>query len=117
MITNEIAHTQEPMMSSKQIAELIQSNHSDILKSMRRLKAKGLITHLSLNSKPRGIQGGRPPKVLLVNERDSMIVIAQNSPTFTAALVDEWMRLKQQAIQTIGCTTPSLIDTLKEQSQ
>lgn len=82
---------QEPMMSSKEIADLVEAQHTNIKISMNRLKERGLITFVAMQEKS---TGGRPMEVYMVNKRDSYVVVAQNSPEFTARLVDRWQELE-----------------------
>ena len=78
----------EPMMNHIQIADLLGKQQHHIRDSIKTLYNKGLI-------KMRGRRGtnkyGKTLEVLLINERDSYVVVAQNSPEFTAKLVDEWI--------------------------
>lgn len=83
-------------MSSREIAELVQSRHGDVYRSIERLIARGAI-------------GGYAPTPYTheqnqvqyleyqVGKRDSYVIVAQLSPEFTAKLVDRWMLLEQQA--------------------
>lgn len=91
---NELVTTteQEPTMSSKEIAELCESQHGHIKISMERLRDKGLITFFAMREKS---TGGRPLEVYCVNQRDSYVVVAQNCPEFTARLVDRWQELEK----------------------
>lgn len=89
-----IANPNALTMSSREIAELVESNHHDVKRSMERLKERGLITFEPMAEKS---TGGRPATAYLVNKRDSYVVVAQLSPEFTARLVDRWQELESQA--------------------
>ena len=91
-------------MTSLEIAELVQSRHDSVKRTIERLATSGAIQlppmvevknnqSLSQNSKT----------VVYVFEgehgkRDSFVVVAQLSPLFTAKLVDRWIELEQSAI-------------------
>ncbi|MCF7647314.1 Rha family transcriptional regulator [Bacillus subtilis] len=79
-------------MSSLQIADVVKSRHDDVKRSIRRLAEKGVIQLPPLAE----VRNHLNQKVEVYNviERDSYIVVAQLSPEFTAALVDEWQCLK-----------------------
>ncbi len=83
---------QEPMMSSREIAELTRSRHDSVKRSMERMSSNGIISFTPLVEPTVG--GGKPATVYHVNKRDSYVVVAQLSPEFTAALVDRWQELE-----------------------
>ncbi|EGQ8014100.1 DNA-binding protein [Vibrio cholerae] len=83
---------QEVTMSSREIAELTQSRHDNVKRSMERMSSNGIISFTPLEEPTIG--GGKPTTVYHVNKRNSYIVVAQLSPEFTAALVDRWQELE-----------------------
>lgn len=92
-------------MTSIEIAELVGCRHADIMRSIDRLVRNGVIrqpptafleriNNLGFKVKDKayvfeGEQG----------KRDSIIVVAQNCPEFTARLVDRWQELEKQVRQ------------------
>ncbi len=85
------------MMSSREIAELLQSRHDSVKRSMERLSSKGLI---QLTPMEEVNHLGQTIEAYHVNKRDSYVVVAQLSPEFTAVLVDRWQELENtQPIQ------------------
>lgn len=80
-------------MSSREIAEVVESRHDKVKQSIERLSEKGLVSFTPVGEKA---TTGRPGTVYLVNKRDSYVVVAQLSPEFTARLVDRWQELEQQ---------------------
>lgn len=83
---------QEVTMSSREIAELTQSRHDNVKRSMERMSSNGIISFTPMEEPTIG--GGKPTTVYHVNKRNSYIVVAQLSPEFTAALVDRWQELE-----------------------
>ncbi|HGY0709311.1 DNA-binding protein [Vibrio cholerae] len=83
---------QEVTMSSREIAELTQSRHDSVKRSMERMSSNGIISFTPLVEPTVG--GGKPTTVYHVNKRNSYVVVAQLSPEFTAALVDRWQELE-----------------------
>lgn len=90
--------TEQLTMSSREIASLLNKNHSDIKRSAERLVASGVIN----NGQPlaecefQTSRGNKFTEYRLV-KRDSLILVAQNSPEFTALIVDRWQELESQS--------------------
>lgn len=88
-------------MSSREIADLVGSRHDKVKQSIKRLAAridntgKPVIDLPPLGEYLDSL--GRPATEYLVNKRDSFVVVAQLCPEFTAALVDRWQALEEQA--------------------
>lgn len=80
-------------MSSREIAELIGKNHSNIKISAERLHASGVIGTLAAQEFK---HNGNSYTEYLLNKRDSIILVAQNCPEFTARLVDRWKELEEK---------------------
>ncbi|POQ03671.1 Rha family transcriptional regulator [Pseudomonas syringae] len=85
-----------PTMSSLEIADLVRSRHDKVKQSIERLVERGTISQPPMGDGPRSANG------VVVQEyhvckRDSFVVVAQLSPEFTAALVDRWQELEEQA--------------------
>lgn len=87
-------------MTSREIADLVQARHDSVKRTIERLAEKGVIQlppmveveqnqSLSPNNKTRvHVFAGEKGK------RDSIVVVAQLSPEFTARLVDRWQELE-----------------------
>lgn len=92
-------------MTSQEIADLVQSRHDDVKRSIERLVTSGVIIQppmadeQSLDSMGRT----RTTKVYVFEgdqgERDTTIIVAQLSPLFLGQLVDQWRFLKQQVLE------------------
>ena len=82
----------ELTMSTREIAQLLNNQHSHVKKSAERLHKKGTIALRESNYEHSGNQYTE----YLLNKRDSMVLVAQNSPEFTAAIVDRWQELENQ---------------------
>lgn len=83
-------------MSSREIAELVESRHSDVCRSIERLISTDVIegyTPMAYTHE----QNGRQYHEFLIGKRDSYVVVAQLSPEFTARLVDRWQELESGA--------------------
>lgn len=89
-------------MSSREIADLVESRHDDVKRSIERLANRGVIVQPPLADEP-GIDAMGRTRITQVysfsgeqGKRDSIIVVAQLSPEFTARLVDRWQELENQ---------------------
>ncbi len=85
----------KPSMTSLDIAELVGSRPDKVKQSIERLAERGVITLPPMGEKA---TGGRPTTYYIFEDeggkRDSIIVVAQLSPEFTARLVDRWRELE-----------------------
>lgn len=79
-------------MSSREIADLTNSRHDNVKRSMERMASNKIISFTPMEEPTLG--GGKPITIYHVNKRDSYIVVAQLSPEFTARLVDRWQELE-----------------------
>jgi phage regulator Rha-like protein len=85
-------------MSSREIADLVESRHDSVKRAMERMGLKGVITFTPMVEPTKG--GGKPVTVYHVNQRDSYVVVAQLDAAFTGALVDRWHELESKELET-----------------
>ncbi|HFK8590462.1 Rha family transcriptional regulator [Pseudomonas aeruginosa] len=89
---------QAATMTSREIADLVGSRHDNVRVTIERLAERGVIALPAMQEKP---TAGRPTQEYVFTgdqgKRDSIIVVAQLCPEFTARLVDRWQELEQQA--------------------
>lgn len=83
-------------MSTREIAVLIEKQHSHLKISAERLADKGVIGTLAVRE---FTHNGNTYTEYLLNKRDSLILVAQNCPEFTARIVDRWQELEAQQAQ------------------
>lgn len=79
-------------MSTREIAQLLNKQHSNIKVSAERMAAKGVIA--PQETQYQDPQNKQVYTEYLLTKRDSLILVAQNSPEFTAAIVDRWQELE-----------------------
>lgn len=87
-------NTNEPTMSSREIAELVNSRPDKVRQSIERLAARGVIQLPPLGEVKNHL--GQSVSEYRVCKRDSYVIVAQLSPEFTARLVDRWQELEAQ---------------------
>ncbi|EMB3082323.1 MULTISPECIES: Rha family transcriptional regulator [Providencia] len=86
-------------MTSKEIAELVGSREDSVKRTIERLIDKGIISKPPMVNGIKTANGVTPQHYLFSGEegkRDSIIVVAQLSPEFTARLVDRWKELENE---------------------
>jgi len=98
LLPSAIAHTAHPplTMSSREIADLVNSRHDDVKRSIVRLAERGVLTLPPMAEVSNEGAGPRTVQVYQLDKRSSLIVVAQLSPEFTARIVDRWQELEQQ---------------------
>lgn len=79
-------------MSSREIADLCQKRHDNVMQVIRDLIAGQILTPEIQESKFE--HRGNSYKCFLLNKRDSLVTVARLSPEFTAAVVDRWQELE-----------------------
>lgn len=90
-------------MTSREIAELVGSRHDKVKQSIDRLIERGVIVQPPMGDEPGtdAMDRTRTTKVYVFTgergKRDSIVVVAQLSPEFTARLVDRWQELESAA--------------------
>jgi phage regulator Rha-like protein len=104
-------------MSSREIADLVESRHDSVKRTIERLQEKGVVSFSPSVETSHAGSGARPVEVYLVNKRDSFVVVAQLSPEFTAALVDRWQELEGQIAQPRELSRMDLIQLAFEAEQ
>lgn len=89
-------------MSSRQIAELVGKRHDNVKRTIETLAAQGVIVRPQIEDEQLTDARGRIRTTQVYQftgeqgKRDSIIVVAQLCPEFTAALVDRWQALEKQ---------------------
>lgn len=78
-------------MSTREIAGLLNKQHSHIKISAERLELKGTIAMRG----SKFVHCGNEYEEYLLEKRDCLILVAQNCPEFTAAIVDRWQLLEE----------------------
>ena len=107
--------TTQISMTSKDIAVLVGSRHSDVKRSIERLMGKGVITQTPLAFSEKINNLGTPAQhkyykfVGEQGKRDTIIIVAQIRPEVTAKIVDRWLELEQR-----NQTPTTYIEALKQ---
>lgn len=81
-------------MSSREISDLVEARHNDVVSTIERLFEKGLLR--SNRKSRREATGGRPIEVYDLIERDTHLVVAGYSDEHRARVIDRWQELEAQ---------------------
>lgn len=101
-------------MSTREIADLLGKTHSNIKISAERMQATGVIRTLAVQEFEHN--GNRYTEYLL-EKRDSLILVAQNSPEYTARIVDRWQELEAQQAPKLPQTMAQALRLAAEQAE
>lgn len=94
---NQLISANSPLtMSSREIADLVGSRHDNVKTSIERLAGRGVIQLPAMQETEEINNLGLPRKTFayLLDKRDSLVVVAQLCPEFTAKIVDRWQELE-----------------------
>jgi phage regulator Rha-like protein len=108
---NELTMPGAPMMSSREIAELLESRHDNVKRTIENLAHQGVI-QLPQAEEVKNHLGQRVVEYR-VGKRDSYVIVAQLSPQFTARLVDRWQQLEQQAAASAFAIPQTMSEALR----
>ncbi|MFQ6291469.1 phage antirepressor KilAC domain-containing protein [Yersinia enterocolitica] len=106
-------------MSSREIAVLTGSNHSDVRRSIERLSEANLLSQPLADTPYINEQNRQTYYEYHLNKRDSLVVVVRLSPEFTAVVVDRWQELehKSQVPQTLPEALRLAADLAEEKQQ
>lgn len=94
---NQLVNPAVLSITSEEIAEMVGSRHDKVKQSIERLAQRSVISLPPMGEKS---TSGRPSSFYIFSgekgKRDSIIVVAQLSPEFTARLVDRWQELENK---------------------
>lgn len=91
-------------MTSQEIADLVQSRHDNVKRTVERLEGSGVIQCPPMEDGIRSANGTVPKLYVFEGEqgkRDCMVVVAQLSPQFLGTVVDRWMYLEKQVLEMV----------------
>lgn len=102
-------------MTSREIAELVESRHDSVKRCIERLSENGVIQRPPLVEVKN--HQGQAVTEYQIGKRDSYVIVAQLSPQFTARLVDRWQELESGAAPRIPQSYPEALRLAAEQAE
>lgn len=91
-------------MTSREIADLVDSRHDTVKVCIERLIAKRVISEPSLTDGEKSANG-IVERLYVIGKRDSYVIVAQLSPEFTGRLVDRWQALEAGLVAPVRSLT------------
>lgn len=82
-------------MSSREIAELVEARHNDVVETIERQFEKGVLRESRKTTRtyaPPG--GGRPTEVYDLTKRDTLVVVSGYDDALRAKIIDRWMEIE-----------------------
>ena len=101
---NQIVNLSTATMNSIQIAELVEKRHDNVKRTIEALIESSVIARPQIEVVPNVVNNRTYETDVYVftgeqGKRDSIVVVAQLCPEFTAHLVDRWQELEHQSKQ------------------
>ncbi|VXA55292.1 conserved hypothetical protein [Acinetobacter proteolyticus] len=115
---NAIVPVQIQMMTSLEIAELVEKRHDNVKRTIEMLVNTSVIVQPQIEDEQSTDKMGRTRTTQVYvftgeqGKRDSIIVVAQLCPEFTARLVDRWQELEHQVAGNM-ITIPNFSDPVE----
>jgi anti-repressor protein len=100
----------ELTMTSREIADLVESRHDSVKRTIARLVKAAAIGDPPLVEYRDDL--GRAAVEYQIIKRDSFVIVAQLSPAFTARLVDRWQELEAAALKAPDMSDPHALRAL-----
>lgn len=104
-------------MSSREIAELCEARHNDVVATIARLFDQGVLRESRKTTRPLApVGGGRPTNVYDLTKRDTLVVVSGYSAELRAKIIDRWQQLEGQASKPIdpakALSDPAVLRTI-----
>lgn len=89
-------------MTSLEIGKVVKVRHDNVKRTVESIAAKGVIRLPQFEEVSNPGRGRKMVSVYRLSKRDSLIVVAQLCPEFTAKIVDRWQELEDQVAAKTG---------------
>jgi len=84
-----------PTMSSREIADLCETRHNQVVETIERLFEKGVLRESRKTTRPYHPEGGgRPTEVYDLTKRDTLVVVSGYNDELRARIIDRWTELE-----------------------
>jgi len=102
----------EQTMSSREIADICEARHNDVIITIERLMNEGVLRLARNTARPYAPDGGgRPTMVYDLTKRDTLIVVSGYSAVLRAKIIDRWIELENEAAR--GALPKTFADALR----
>ena len=112
----QMIHSANPVsMSSREIADLTGAGHDNVLKTLRALVSRGVV---SGNETPyTHPQNGQTYTEIMLNYRDTMVVVSGYSVELRAKIIDRWQELESRQAVTVPTTLSAALRLAADQAE
>lgn len=117
MNTIALRGSKSATMTSREIAELTEKRHDNVMRTIVALHEKGVIGLPQFEEVPNQGPGPLLLSQYRLEKRDTYVLVAQLSPEFTAALVDRWQALEAQAARPVELSRMDILKLAMESEQ
>ncbi|QJE03640.1 phage regulatory protein/antirepressor Ant [Massilia forsythiae] len=101
-------------MSSREIADLVEKRHDNVLRTIESLAQRRAIALPQSEEVPNDGPGPKTIRQYRVGKRDSYVIVAQLSPEFTARLVDRWQELEARTPAPVELSRMQILEMAME---
>lgn len=111
MLTLQTIDAAEVTMSSREIADICEARHNDVIATIERLINEGVL-RLGRNTARRHFPegGGRPTMVYDLEKRDCLIVVSGYSAALRARIIDRWMELEARKPEPVELSRMQILE-------
>jgi len=101
----------EQTMSSREIADICEARHNDVIVTIERLINEGVL-RLGRNTARQHLPdgGGRPTMVYDLEKRDCLIVVSGYSAALRAKIIDRWIELEARAAAPVEMSRMQILE-------
>lgn len=114
---NLILKSNEVTMTSREIADLVEKRHDNVMRTIENLVTAHVITPPQFEEVSNDGPGPKMIGQYRIGKRDSYVLVAQLSPEFTARLVDRWQELESGAGFVVPTTLSGALRLAAEQAE
>ena len=114
MLTLQTTGAAEATMSSREIAEICEARHNDVITTIELLINQGVLRLGRNTARPYAPEGGgRPTMVYDLTRRDCLVVVSGYSAAMRAKIIDRWLDLEAAAPAAAMALPKSFADALR----
>lgn len=93
---------QTQTMSSREIAELCETRHNQVVETIERLFEKGVLRESRKTTRPYSPEGGgRPTQIYDLTKRDTLVIVSGYNDELRARIIDRWQELETSNLRPV----------------
>ena len=112
LVTGDAA---EATMSSREIADICEARHNDVIATIERLINEGVLRLGRNTARPHAPEaGGRPTMVYDLTRRDCLVVVSGYNAALRARIIDRWMELEVRTAAPVELSRMQILEMAME---